>query len=326
MFDMSTVLFRGALSGVLIGMLSGIAVGQTYPVKPIRLVVTYPAGGSSDIMARVLGAKLTESLGQQIVIESKPGASGSIGTEFAARQAPDGYTFVIGNLQPVAVNPLLSKVPYDSLKDFAPVSLIATGPNILVVPASSPHRSLRDLIADARAKKGTYNFGTSGPGSMSHLAGELLKRAADIDMVAIQYKGSALLTQDLLAGNVQLAVSDALPVMPHIKSGKLRALAITSEKRSEMTPDIPTFAEGGVNGLAAVSWWGVLFPAGTPKPILDRMHAELVKALSSPDLKQRYADLGVTAVSSSPEEFRSYIQSEMDRWGKLIREAGIKAE
>ncbi len=315
-----------SVTAVVVALQGALAVAQTYPTKPIRLVVTYPPGGSSDLMGRVLGQKLGDQLGQQIIVESKPGASGSIGTEFAARQPADGYTLLWANMQPIAMNPLLSKVPYDAQKDLLPVSMAAAGPNVLVVNANSPFKSLKELIDAGRAKPGSLNFGTSGPGSLSHLAGELMKRAVPLDMVAVQYKGSALVTQDLLAGNLHMVISDALPVMAHIKSGKLRPLAVTSEKRITQLPDVPTFGEGGVNGLVTENWWGIMLPAGTPKPIVDRLHAEIVKALAAPEVTQKFADLGVQARSSTPEEFRTFIQAEIGRWAKLVKEANIKAE
>lgn len=298
----------------------------TYPVKPVKLVVTYPPGGSSDLLSRAFANELTKLLGQQVVIESKPGAAGSIGMDYASKQPADGYTFVIGNMGPVAVNPQMSKVPYDPLRDFAPLSMLAVGPNILVVNANSPWKTLQEFVAAARNRSATINFGTSGPGALNHLAGELLKMQTGIQMTAVPYKGGVLAIQDLLGQQVQLVISDALPAMAHIRSGKLRALAITSDKRSPMAPDVPTFAEGGVQGMVADNWWGVLFPAGTPKPILDRMHADLTKAVASPEVKERFAQLGVEPVSSSPEQFRQFIVSEMARWGKVVKDAGIRAE
>ena len=240
-----------ACAAVLAGVVPGLASAQAFPNKPVRLVVTYPPGGSSDLMARIMAGKLSELWGQQVLIESKPGAAGSIGMEFAARQAPDGYTFVIGNLGPAAVNPLISKVPYNMDKDFIPVMLTATGPNILVVPANSPYRSLADLLAAARAKPGTISFGTSGPGSMSHLATELLMREGKVKMVNVPYKGGGQAVNDLLGGQIGLMISDALPVVQFIKTNRLRPLAITSGARSPLFPDIPTFAEGGVQGIVA---------------------------------------------------------------------------
>jgi tripartite-type tricarboxylate transporter receptor subunit TctC len=302
------------------------ALAQAYPNKPVRLVVTYPPGGSSDLLSRAFATELGKLWGQQVLIESKPGAAGSIGIDYAAKQPADGYTFVVGNMGPVAVNPVMSKVPYDTLRDFVPLSLLAVGPNILVVNASQPWKTLREFIADAKAKPGTINYGTSGPGALNHLAGELLKREVGIQMTAIPYKGGVLAVQDLLGNQVQVVLSDALPAMQHIRSGKLRALAITSEKRSPLAPDVPTFAESGVNGLVADNWWGILFPAGTPKPILDKVHADLVKVVQTQEVKERFAALGVDPVSSSPEQFRQFIQAEQARWGKLVKEANIRAE
>jgi tripartite-type tricarboxylate transporter receptor subunit TctC len=302
------------------------AVAQTYPSKPVRLIVTYPPGGSSDLMGRVLGQKLSELWGQQVIIESKPGAAGSIGMEFAARLPADGYSFVIGNFGPVAVNPVLSKVPYDMQKDFLPVSMICTGPNILVVNVASPEKSVQELVATAKKSPGKINFGTSGPGSMSHLVGEMFKRQAQIDIVGVQYKGGVLAVQDLLGGQVQMIFSDALPVMAHIRAGKLRPIGITSKDRSPLSPDIPTMAEQGFPELVAVNWWGVFVPAGTPRPIVEKLNADLVKVLADPDLKKRYADLGVEPVSSTPEFLADFVRAEAARYAKLIKEAGIKVE
>jgi tripartite-type tricarboxylate transporter receptor subunit TctC len=302
------------------------AVAQTYPSKPVRLIVTYPPGGSSDLMGRVLGQKLSELWGQQVIIESKPGAAGSIGMEFAARLPADGYSFVIGNFGPVAVNPVLSKVPYDMQKDFLPVSMICTGPNILVVNVASPEKSVQELVATAKKSPGKINFGTSGPGSMSHLVGEMFKRQAQIDIVGVQYKGGVLAVQDLLGGQVQMIFSDALPVMAHIRAGKLRPIGITSKDRSPLSPDIPTMAEQGFPELVAVNWWGVFVPAGTPRPVVEKLNADLVKALADADLKKRYADLGVEPVSSTPEFLGEFVRSEAARYAKVIKEAGIKAE
>jgi tripartite-type tricarboxylate transporter receptor subunit TctC len=305
---------------------AGTVAAQTYPTKPVRLIVTYPPGGSSDLMGRVLGQKLSELWGQQVLIESKPGAAGSIGMEFAARQPPDGYSFVIGNFGPVAVNPILSKVPYNIQKDFLPVSMVCTGPNILVVNSAMPVNSVQGLVATAKKDAGKLNFGTSGPGSMSHLVGEMFKRSAQIDIVGVQYKGGVLAVQDLIGGQVQMIFSDALPVMQHIRAGKLRPIGITSKDRSPLSPDIPTMAEQGFPDLVAVNWWGVLVPSGTPRPIVEKLNADLVKVLADPDLKKRYADLGVEPVSSTPEYFGEFIKTESDRYAKLIKEVGIKVE
>jgi tripartite-type tricarboxylate transporter receptor subunit TctC len=317
--------FAAAAAAALALLAAGTAGAQTYPTKPVRLIVTYPPGGSSDLMGRVLGQKLAELWGQQVLIESKPGAAGSIGMEFAARQPADGYSFVIGNFGPVAVNPVLSKVPYSIEKDFLPVSMVCTGPNILVVNSAMPVNSVQELVATAKKDAGKLNFGTSGPGSMSHLVGEMFKRSAQIDIVGVQYKGGVLAVQDLIAGQVQMIFSDALPVMQHIRAGKLRPIGITSKDRSPLSPDIPTMAEQGFPDLVAVNWWGILVPTGTPRPVIDKLNADLVKVLADPDLKTRYAQLGVEPMSSTPEFFGEFIKTEAERYAKLIKDAGITA-
>lgn len=310
----------------LLAALPLAATAQSFPNKPVRLVVTYPPGGSSDLMARIMGQKLNEHWGQPVVIESKPGAAGSIGMEFAARQPADGYTFVIGNMQPAAVNPLISKVPYNMEKDFIPVALTTTGPNILVVPAASPFKTLGDLLGAARAKPGAINFATSGPGSLSHLAAELMMRQANIRMAHIPYKGGGQAIVDVIAGQVQMIVSDALPVAQHLKSGKVRPLAITSAKRSPLFPDIPTFAEGGLQGLVIVNWWGVFLPAGTPAPIVANYNAALAKVMVDPDLRERFAGLGVEAHAGTQEDFRAFMATERAMYMKLIADNNIKGE
>src|SRR5436190_3636214 len=312
----------------LVALLSAsVALGETYPSKPVRLIVTYPPAGSSDLMARILAEKLTGLWGQPVIVENKPGAAGSIGMEYAAHQVPDGHSFLIGNLGPAAVNPLLSKVPYDVERDFIPVSLIATGPNILVVnPEKTPAKTLSELVTYARANPGKLNFGSGGAGSVAQLSGEMFKNLAHIDIVHVAYKGGILSVQDLLAGNVQIVFSDALPVMQHIRAGKLRALAVTSPERSPLAPDIPTCVESGMPGLVAVNWWGVFLPAGTAKPIADKFHADLIKVMQSPDVKEKFANLGVDAVTSTPAELGAYMKSETAKYAKLIKEAGIKGE
>jgi len=307
----------------VLALVSTVSFAQSWPTKPVKLIVTYPPGGSSDLMSRVYGAKLAELWGQQVVIESKPGAAGSIGMEFAARQPNDGYTFVVGNLGPVAVNPLLSKVPYSIDKDFAPVSMISTGPNVLVVRSDSDFKSLDEVISFARKNPGRLNYGTSGPGSVSHLSSEMLKNIAKVEAVEVAYKGGVLAVQDLLGGQIHFIFSDSLPVMQHIKGGKLRALCVTGAQRYELLPEPPP-CQGAAPGLVAVNWWGVLYPAGTPRAVVDKLHADTVKALGDADVKKRFADLGVEAVSSTPAEFAAFIKAEQDKYARLIREANIK--
>jgi tripartite-type tricarboxylate transporter receptor subunit TctC len=301
----------------------GAAWAQNWPAKPVKLIVTYPPGGSSDLMSRVYGAKLADLWGQQVIVESKPGAAGSIGMDFAAKQPNDGYSFVVGNLGPVAVNPLLSKVPYSIDKDFIAVSMISTGPNVLVVRADSPFQSLADVIAHARQNPGKLNYGTSGPGSVSHLSSEMLKNITGVNAVEVAYKGGVLAIQDLLGGQIQYIFSDSLPAMAHIRAGKLRALCVTGAEKYELLPEPPP-CQGAAPGLVAVNWWGVLMPAGTPKAITDKLNADTVRALADADVKKRFADLGVVATSSTPAEFSAFIKAEMDKYAKLIREANIK--
>ena len=300
-----------------------LANAQSYPARPVKLIVSYPPGGSSDLMARVFGAKLAEMWGQQVVVENKPGAAGSIGTDYAAKQPPDGYSFMIANLGPIAVNPLLSNVPYNVEKDFAPVSLISTGPNVLVVRSDAQFRSLGEIIAHARANPGKLNYGTSGPGSVSHLSSELLKNVTKLQAVEVPYKGGVLAVQDLLGGQIQFIFSDSLPAMAHIRAGKLRALCITGAEPFALLPELPT-CQAAAPGLVAVNWWGVLMPAGTPRAIVARFHGDTVKTLADPDVKKKFADLGIEAVSSTPEQFAAFIRTEMDKYGKLIKEANIK--
>jgi tripartite-type tricarboxylate transporter receptor subunit TctC len=307
-------------------LLASAALAQAYPSKPVKLIVTYPPAGSSDLMARILAQQLSDVWGQPVIVENKPGAAGSIGMEYAAHQAPDGYSFVIANLGPAVVNPILSKVPYDLEHDFMPVSLIASGPNILVVNPRSPAKTLAELIAYARANPGKLNFGSGGSGSVAHLSGEMLKSLAHVDIVHVPYKGGILSVNDLLAGHVDIVFSDALPVMQHIRAGKLRALAVTSPERSSLARDIPTCVESGLPGLVAVNWWGVLLPAATPKRIADKFRADLAKIMQSPEVKEKFALLGVDAVSGTPEQLGTYMRSETAKYAKLIKEAGIRAE
>jgi len=308
---------------LLLAFFSLTAVAQSYPAKPVKLIVTYPPGGSSDLMARVFGAKLAELWGQQVIVESKPGAAGSIGMDFASKQPADGYTFVIGNSGPVAINPLLSSVPYNIQKDFVAVSMISTGPNVLVVRTDSPHRSLADIIAFARSNPGKLNYGTSGPGSISHLSSEMLKSITQIQATEVPYKGGVLAVQDLLGAQIDFIFSDTLPAMAHIRAGKLRALCITGAEPFALLPELSP-CQSAAPGLVAVNWWGVLMPAGAPRSIVSKLNGDTVKALADPEVKKKFADLGVDAVSSTPEQFSAFIRAEMDKYGKLIKEANIK--
>ncbi len=285
--------------GLVAALLGSAVLAQTYPSKPVRLIVTYPPAGSSDLMARILGQKLSELWGQPVIVENKAGAAGSIGMEYAAHQAPDGYSFVIGNLGPAVVNPILSKV--------------------------TPATTLGELMAYARANPGKLNFGSGGSGSVAHLSGEMFKSLAHVDITHVPYKGGILSVNDLLAGHVQIVFSDALPVMQHIRAGKLRALAVTGPERSALAPEIPTCVESGLP-LVAVNWWGVLLPVGTPKAIAEKFRADLIKVMQDPEVKEKFATLGVEAVISTPAEFGAYMKAETAKYAKLIKDAGIKGE
>ena len=315
----------------ILAVAAGVACGaaqaqQGYPGKPVRFIVTYPPGGSSEVMARIIGKQLTEYWGQQVLVDSRPGADGAIGMEYASKQPADGYTFLLGNFGPVVAKPLLADVPYNWKRDFTPVSRITMSANILVVPITMPVKDVKALVALAKARPGELTYGTSGPGSMSHFAGEMFKRLAGVNMVAVNYKGNAQAITEIMGGQITTMFSDAVPAVQGMKSGKVRALAVTSAERWPHTPELPTLAEEGVKGFAAVNWWGILFPAGVPRPIVDKVAADLARALANPGVKSALAVLGVEAISSTPEQFGAFMQSETDRWGKLIREANLESQ
>ncbi|HZM45003.1 MAG TPA: tripartite tricarboxylate transporter substrate binding protein [Burkholderiales bacterium] len=314
-----------ALAAAIV-LLPGAAIAQPVAGKQMRVILTYPPGGASDIMGRIIAQKLGEIWSQSVLVENRAGANGAIGIEYAARQPADGTSFVIGNLAPVAINPLISKVPYNMARDFQPVSLVASAPTILVTHVSIPAKNLQEFVKLAKSRPGQVNWGTAGPGTLGHLGGEMLKRLAKIDMLHVPYKGGVLAIQDLLAGNVHLVFADPQPIIPHIRAGKVRPLAITSAKRSAAVPDIPTFAEAGVPGFVAENWWGVYVPAATPKPQVDRLHGDLVKTMGNPDLRERFAGMSVEPMATTPDALRDFMNAEIDRWGKLIREAGIRVD
>lgn len=312
--------------GVLGGLGGEWAFAQSYPTRPIRMIVAYPPGGGTDIVGRMIAQKLSENLGQTVVVDNRGGATGNIGTELAARATPDGYTLLMGNVAPNAINvSLFKKLPYDPVKDFAPVSLAAVTPNILVVQPSLPVKTVKDLIALAKSKPGTLNFPSAGIGSSSHLAGEMLKTMAGIDMVHVPYKGGGPALIALLSGQVQIMFATLPAAMPHVKSGKLRPVAVTTSRRSQALPELPTIAESGVPGYEAATWYGLLAPAGTPKAIVGRLHAEIVKILAT-DTRQLLMAQGFEPAGSSPSEFASYIKTEIVKWAKVIKDAGIRPE
>jgi len=307
--------------------ISASAHAEVYPAKPIHMIVAYPPGGGTDIVGRMVAQKLGETLGQSVVVENRGGASGNIGTEIAARSAPDGYTVLMGNVAPNAINvSLFRNLPFDPVSDFAPVSLVASTSNILVVHPSTPARTVKEVVALARSRPGTLNFASAGVGSSSHLAGELFRILAGADIVHVPYKGAGPAMVDVLSGQVQLYFATMPAAMPHVKSGKLVPIAVTSLGRSQALPDVPTVAESGVPGFEASTWYGLLAPAHSPDAAIARLHESVVKVLGDAALRAKLADQGFEPVGDSPKEFAVYIRSEIAKWGKVIRDAGIRPE
>ena len=316
------------LAAIALFALTAVAArGDTFPSRPIRIVVPFAAGGATDLIARVVGQKLTESLGQAVVVENRPGASGMIGADLVAMAPPDGYTLLMASTAEIAINPsLYSKMSYDPQKDLAPITLAGVTPLILVVNPASPLHSVADIVKKAKAHPGTISFASAGNGSVQHLSGELVKVLTSTDMVHVPYKGAAPALTDVLSGQVTMFFSGMPPAMPHVKSGKLRALAVTTPKRSPAAPDVPTMAEAGVQGFDISNWFGLLAPAGTPPGILDKLHDEAVKALMQPTVKERLAEQGAEVVADSREHFGAFIKAEADKYAKLIKVSGAKAD
>jgi tripartite-type tricarboxylate transporter receptor subunit TctC len=315
-----------ALLAALCTAAAVVQAADNYPQRPIRMIVAYPPGGGTDQVGRVMAEQLSQTLGQQVVVDNRGGATGNIGTELAARAVPDGHTLLMGNVAPNAVNvSLFKKLGFDPVKDFAPVSLVAVTPNILVAHPSMPVKSIKELVALAKAKPGVLNFPSAGVGSSSHLAGELLKSLAGIDMVHIPFKGGGPAMVATISGEVQIMFATMPAAMPHVKSGKVRPVAVTTAKRSLVMPDLPTIAEAGIKGYEAATWYGLLAPARTPKPIVDRLHADTVKILAGP-ARQRLEAQGFEPDGGTPAEFAAYIKSEITKWAKVIKDAGIPAE
>jgi tripartite-type tricarboxylate transporter receptor subunit TctC len=314
------------LLAVLCAVTGMVHAADSYPSRPIRMIVAYPPGGGTDQVGRLMADQLTQPLGQNVILDNRGGATGNIGTELAARAVPDGYTLLMGNVAPNAVNvSLFKKLGFDPVRDFSPISLVAITPNILVAHPSLPVKTVKELLALAKAKPGTLNFPSAGVGSSSHLAGELLKSLAKIDMVHVPFKGGGPALVAMISGEVQIMFATMPAAMPHVKSGKARAVAVTTAKRSQAMPELPTIAEAGVTGYEASTWYGLLAPAKTPKPIIDRIHAETVKILAGP-ARQRLEIQGFEPVGGTPAEFSAYIKSEIVKWAKVIKDANIPAE
>ena len=318
---------RHHLTGILALALLGSAIApaawaQQYPDKPVKLVVPYPPGGPTDIVARVVAQKLQDAMGQPFVIENRPGAGGNPGAEAVARSAPDGHTLVVATTAH-AINPsLFSKLSYQLMKDFAPVSQLTAGPLVIVANPALPANNVKELIALAKSKNGGLNFGSSGNGQSTHLSAELFSAMAGVKMAHVPYKGSAPALTDVMAGQTDLMFDTMLSAMPHVKAGKLKALAVTSAQRSPVAPDVPTVAEGGLPGYEAIAWNGLLAPAGTPAPVVAKLNAELKKVLESPDVKQRFEAQGFTPMWNTPADYRAFMQAEVDKWAKVVKTSG----
>jgi tripartite-type tricarboxylate transporter receptor subunit TctC len=322
----NTLLARIAVAAALAAAAAG-ALAQEFPVRPVKLVVPQSAGGGADILARTIGQKLSEAWGQSVVVDNRPGAAGIIGTEAVAKAPADGYTLLMGAISTHAINKsLYAKLPYDPVKDFAPVTLVATAPLLVVGHPSVPAGSTRELIALAKAKPGQLFFGSAGSGNSTHLAGELFKTMANVDLVHVPYKGATPAETDLIGGQVSVMFTSILSGLPHAKAGKMKALAVTSARRSSIAPDLPTVAETGLPGYDVNPWYGVFAPAGTPRDVVAKIHRDVVRALQLPDVKQRFATLGAEPVGNTTEQFAAFVDAEIAKWAKVVGDSGARAD
>jgi tripartite-type tricarboxylate transporter receptor subunit TctC len=317
---------QGTTFFMLLAVCAATALAQNYPTRPVRLVVASSPGGSSDILGRLLAAKMSDGLKQQVVVENRAGASGVIGVDVVAKAAPDGYTLVITQTS-LAINPsMIRKMPYDAMRDLAPISEIVTAPNVLVVHPSVPARTVKELIALAKSKPGRINVGSPGIGTSPHLSAELFKYMSGADMPQVLYKGSGQSMIGLLSGEIESAFPTMPTVIQYVKDGRVRGLGVTTLKRVQAMPNVPSIAEAGLPGYESTQWFGVLAPAGTPRPIIDRLNQEIVRVLNLPDIKERLNAEGTEVVASTPEDFMKHLKAETDKWAKVIKAAGIKPE
>jgi tripartite-type tricarboxylate transporter receptor subunit TctC len=306
---------------------AGTALAQPYPAKPIRIVVGFPAGGPTDIVTRSMAPKLTESLGQPVVVENRAGAGGVIATEQVAKSPPDGYTLVMGTIGGIAV--AMSLIPnrgYDTLRDLAPITQAVTVTNILVTHPSVPAKTVKDLLAIAKSKPGRLNYASSGNGTVTHLAGELFKLMGKVDITHVPYKGGAPALTALISGEVDMSYENSLIILPQVKSGKVRAIAVTGVKRSRLLPDLPTIAESGLPGYNASGWYGLFAPAATPKPVITRLHAEASKVLRMPEIVDRLSSQGAEPVGNTPDEFTAFVRAEIDKWANVVKTARMRTD
>ena len=310
---------------VVLAAMPPLATAQAYPAKPIRWISPWPAGGANDIFSRAIGQRIGESLGQQVLVDNRPGAAGTIGSDIAAKAPADGYTLVMGSSPTHAIAPALYlALPYDPLRDFSAVTLVGSVPNVLVLHPSVPAKTVKEFIAVAKARPGKLNFASTGNGTSQHLSAELFKFMAGLDMVHIPYKGTAPALTELVAGQVDLAFENMPALIPHIQAGRLRALAVTTTKRSAVMPELPTIAEAALPGYDASVWFGVFAPAGTPRPVVERLHGEILKALQTQDLKSRMVAMGTDVSGMGPDDFSAYVRKEIPKWANLVKAAGVK--
>ena len=303
------------------------ALAQTYPTKPIRLIVGFAPGGSTDIIARIMAQRMTEALAQQVVVDNRPAGGGLIAAQLVAQATPDGYTLIMGTSSTFGVNPSLYRnLSYDAVKDFAPIIFVSLAPNVLVVPPMVPVGSVQDLVALAKAKPGQLNFASSGKGGAAHVAGELFKLVAGIDIVHVPYKGTGQALSDLLGGQVQMSFTTVVAVLPHIKSARLKALGVTSPKRVQALPDVPTMAEANFPRVNATSWNGMLAPAGTSRAVIERLNREMQKILSAIEMREQLVRQGAQSMGGKPEEFAAFIKAEIAKWDKVVKAAGLRDE
>ncbi len=302
------------------------AIAQAYPARPVRLVVPFAPGGGNDTLARILAQKLSASLGEQVIVDNRPGAGGITGTESVARAAPDGYTLLLGFVGPLTMSPGMRKVGYDPVRDFAPISLVAQGYQVLAVNPAVPARTVQELVALAKEKPGQFNYASGGQGTPLHLVPELFKIAAGVDIVHVPYKGSGPAAAAVLAGDAQMMFGAMVATVPLVKAGRLRVLAVSSPQRLAALPDVPTLVESGYPGVEASSWYGILAPRGTPAPIIERLHAEIARAVASPDYRETLARQGQDAESTTPDAFARFIAAELEKWTRVVRAANIKPE
>lgn len=314
------------IAGLALAAVAVSAAAQTYPQKPIRLIIPFPPGGPRDVQARLIGPKLTEAWGQPVVVDNRAGANGIIGIGLGAKAEPDGYTLVMISAGFAAAPSLYAKLPYDSVRDFAPVAPLTSGPGIVVVNPSLPVRSIRELVAHARSRPGQLFFGSAGNGAPSHLAVELFKSMAGIDLVHVPYKGMAPAITDLIAGRLQLSIPTIPGGLPHAKSGKVRALAVTGPQRSAAAPELPTVAEAGLPGYLATNWYGLVAPARTPRPVVGKLNQEIGRILAIPEVRERLTNIGMEPGSNTPEQFAEFIKSEIAKWAKVVKAAGVRLQ